>query len=970
MKWDRLWIGALAGGLAAGIAGCVGTVPDAGGAAPAAAAQAALGWGQVGGNGLGNANSGEVSAVETFGGYLYAGTHNATDGAQIFRSSDGVLWIPVTQPGFGNPHDIVPPAVLDFVVFTHQFNPLNYLYASTGRGNASQIWRSSDGMIWAPMDVTGFGDPDNTDVTALAVYGGKIYAGVTNQVSGAQIWSSFTGDNNTWTQVAPAVPGTAPATVTGFAGFEFDGGLYAAVESEAPAQVWRSFGGDWEIIVDDGFGDADTVSTGGMAVFGGYLYVGAGNAAGGAQLWRTNDGASWEQAIVPGFGDPNNQEVAMVFVFQNQLYAGVRNVVTGMEIWRSADGTVWEQANQDGFGDANNTTSNWNNATAAFLGHLYVGTSNVVDGGELWRMQQCGNGVIEAGEQCDDGNVLDGDCCSATCQFEAFGSSCADGVFCNGQETCDGAGACVRGPAVDCNDGVDCTVDACVEATGLCSNTPNDDSCPDDQLFCNGIEVCDPQLGCSRTGTPCELGMLCSEADDTCTAAAACGNGLLESGEECDDNNLADGDCCSANCTLEPVGSPCPDGFFCNGAETCDGAGACLAGAPVDCSDGVACTADSCDEANDVCVSAPMNPLCDDGTFCNGVETCDPVAGCQPGTPVACDDGIGCTEDSCNEEKDACDFVASDARCPDDGVFCNGAEFCDPHRGCSSEGDPCPGGTACSEPTDACAPGVACGNGILEIGEQCDDGNLIDGDCCSANCTFETAGTSCADALFCNGDETCDGAGACRPGAPVDCSDGIACTTDACDEVNHTCVSTPNDNRCPDDGQFCTGQETCDTAQGCVSSGDPCWGGGVCNDATSTCDPIPVCGNGVVEPGEQCDDGNPLDGDCCAANCTFEPAGNPCPDGLFCNGDETCDGGGTCLAGTPPDPSDGVCADFCDEDGDGDIDTADLTLISQARGQQASGPDDPRDADGDGLITPNDVKVCIPICTRPNCAIL
>jgi cysteine-rich repeat protein len=31
----------------------------------------------------------------------------------------------------------------------------------------------------------------------------------------------------------------------------------------------------------------------------------------------------------------------------------------------------------------------------------------------------CGNGVLDAGEQCDDGNTVNGDCCSATCQIEA-----------------------------------------------------------------------------------------------------------------------------------------------------------------------------------------------------------------------------------------------------------------------------------------------------------------------------------------------------------------------------------------------------------------------------------------------------------------------------------------------------------------------------------------------------------------------
>lgn len=58
----------------------------------------------------------------------------------------------------------------------------------------------------------------------------------------------------------------------------------------------------------------------------------------------------------------------------------------------------------------------------------------------------------------------------------------------------------------------------------------------------------------------------------------------------------------------------------------------------------------------------------------------------------------------------------------------------------------------------------------------------------------------------------------------------------------------------------------------------------------------------------------------------------------------------------------------CDVDQDGDIDKADLSLISRSRNQTAE-PGDPRDADGDGRITPNDVKTCIPQCTRPNCAL-
>ena len=76
-----------------------------------------------------------------------------------------------------------------------------------------------------------------------------------------------------------------------------------------------------------------------------------------------------------------------------------------------------------------------------------------------------------------------------------------------------------------------------------------------------------------------------------------------------------------------------------------------------------------------------------------------------------------------------------------------------------------------------------CGNGAVEGAEECDDGDTVGGDCCSATCTFEPSGSACADATVCNGDETCDGAGVCQPGVVPLCDDGNACTTDSCDAV-------------------------------------------------------------------------------------------------------------------------------------------------------------------------------------------
>lgn len=64
----------------------------------------------------------------------------------------------------------------------------------------------------------------------------------------------------------------------------------------------------------------------------------------------------------------------------------------------------------------------------------------------------------------------------------------------------------------------------------------------------------------------------------------------------------------------------------------------------------------------------------------------------------------------------------------------------------------------------------------------------------------------------------------------------------------------------------------------------------------------------------------------------------------------------------------GISTAVCDVDGDGDIDQNDLALISKGRGQTPTA-NDPRDANRDGKIDPLDVKVCIPKCTRANCAI-
>jgi hypothetical protein len=64
---------------------------------------------------------------------------------------------------------------------------------------------------------------------------------------------------------------------------------------------------------------------------------------------------------------------------------------------------------------------------------------------------------------------------------------------------------------------------------------------------------------------------------------------------------------------------------------------------------------------------------------------------------------------------------------------------------------------------------------------------------------------------------------------------------------------------------------------------------------------------------------------------------------------------------------DGTQPALCDVNGDRAIDRNDIEAIFDARGSTAAGPDDPRDADGDGLITVDDGRLCVLQCTNADC---
>ncbi len=192
---------------------------------------------------------------------------------------------------------------------------------------------------------------------------------------------------------------------------------------------------------------------------------------------------------------------------------------------------------------------------------------------------RCGDGLINPGEQCDDTNEDPGDGCSDSCVIEDGFYCPVAGVLCV-QEVC-GDGA--RTPSEQCDDGnvaaadgcSDCTVDmgyVCPVPGALCFP-----SCGDGQVV--GTENCDD--GNTTDGDGCgggclrEAGYECPSTGGDCSLAV-CGDGMTGGDEGCDDGAFVAGDGCGPTCQIEPTFNSsgvatlaCGDGLI-TGGEQCD----------------------------------------------------------------------------------------------------------------------------------------------------------------------------------------------------------------------------------------------------------------------------------------------------------------------------------------------------------------------------------------------------------------
>jgi len=95
------------------------------------------------------------------------------------------------------------------------------------------------------------------------------------------------------------------------------------------------------------------------------------------------------------------------------------------------------------------------------------------------------------------------------------------------------------------------------------------------------------------------------------------------------------------------------------------------------CDDGIECTNDSCDLGIQRCLFQPIHDRCDDGVYCNGFERCRADTGCGPGQLITCSDDASCTIDRCVEETRMCQHSLRDADGDGDPTWnCSGTD-CD-----------------------------------------------------------------------------------------------------------------------------------------------------------------------------------------------------------------------------------------------------------------------------------------------------
>jgi len=312
-----------------------------------------------------------------------------------------------------------------------------------------------------------------------------------------------------------------------------------------------------------------------------------------------------------------------------------------------------------------------------------------------------------------------------------------------------------------------------------------------------------------------------------------CKSDFANLGAACVSDANCSGACkqCVGNvCVNKPTGAACADSNLCNGSETCDATGTCVAGTPKTCDDANPCTNDSCTPADGLCAHVPGTGACDDGNACTSNDSCSGGA-CVGGATASCDDTNACTNDSCDPVS-GCQHVDNTSQC-DDGVFCNGMDTCAAGTCSEHSGDPCTG----ADGDDNCS-------------ESCDEvANTCTGD--------DPNGSACTDGLFCTLNESCQGGACIGSESPCPGPDGDENCSESCDEASDACTAPDVDGSSCNDGLFCTATDACQSGV-CAGSGNPCPGPDSDDDCSETCN----------EQSDACDANDPDGAGCLNGTCS------------------------------------------------------------------------------------------------------